>query len=463
MADSAPIAIAVVGHTNAGKTSLLRTLSRRRDFGAVSDRPGTTRHVESVDLRIDGRAALRFFDTPGLEDPVGLLDALGPLTAPLTPPQRLRAFLATPAARGAFEQEAKVLRALLDADAALFVIDCREPVVAKFRCEVEILASCGRPVLPVLNFVGDPAGREADWQTLLSDFALHALARFDAVAPYAGAEQRLYRDLQTLLPLREAELRRVGEYLDAERLARRDAGFEAVAATLVDAAAARATLSRDELADAAVKARRVAAFRAHVLQRAQRGVHDVLQVHAFDPGEADLAILPWLDGRWESGLFDAETLLDAGRRFGTGAAVGAAVGVAADLALAGLSLGAATALGAAIGGAASQGFGAVGRRLRNLASGSEDLSLEDGVLLAVAERLLALAAALETRGHAASRRVELDTGAALKAQDAQALLKALRPARAHPEWEGDQASRPRTEAVRAVAGTLRALAVPAGG
>ena len=52
MAD--PIAIAVVGHTNAGKTSLLRTLTRRSGFGEVSDRPGTTRHVESIDLRIDG-------------------------------------------------------------------------------------------------------------------------------------------------------------------------------------------------------------------------------------------------------------------------------------------------------------------------------------------------------------------------------------------------------------------------
>ena len=42
--------IAVVGHTNAGKTSLLRTLTRRAAFGEVSDRPGVTRHVERIDL-----------------------------------------------------------------------------------------------------------------------------------------------------------------------------------------------------------------------------------------------------------------------------------------------------------------------------------------------------------------------------------------------------------------------------
>ena len=61
MADT--ITIAVVGHTNAGKTSLLRTLTRRRDFGEVSARPGTTRHVEAVELASDDGVVLRFLDT----------------------------------------------------------------------------------------------------------------------------------------------------------------------------------------------------------------------------------------------------------------------------------------------------------------------------------------------------------------------------------------------------------------
>ena len=46
------LTIAVVGHTNAGKTSLLRTLTRRVDFGQVSARPGTTRQAEAVALRL---------------------------------------------------------------------------------------------------------------------------------------------------------------------------------------------------------------------------------------------------------------------------------------------------------------------------------------------------------------------------------------------------------------------------
>ena len=106
------IEVAVVGHTNAGKTSLLRTLTRRADFGTVSERPGTTRHVEAIELVVDGRPALRFLDTPGLEDSTALMARLRAQDATLAPPERIRAFLATPEATGRFEQEAKVLRAV---------------------------------------------------------------------------------------------------------------------------------------------------------------------------------------------------------------------------------------------------------------------------------------------------------------------------------------------------------------
>ena len=57
MADDV-IKIAVVGHTNTGKTSLLRTLTRDTAFGEVADSPGTTRHVEGARLRLEGRAVL---------------------------------------------------------------------------------------------------------------------------------------------------------------------------------------------------------------------------------------------------------------------------------------------------------------------------------------------------------------------------------------------------------------------
>ena len=68
-----PLKLAVVGHTNVGKTSLLRTLTRDVGFGEVSHRPSTTRHVEGARLSVDGEALLELYDTPGLEDAIALL------------------------------------------------------------------------------------------------------------------------------------------------------------------------------------------------------------------------------------------------------------------------------------------------------------------------------------------------------------------------------------------------------
>ncbi|MDA3136200.1 GTP-binding protein [Pseudomonas syringae] len=76
------IRLAVVGHTNVGKTSLLRTLTGDVSFGEVSHRPSTTRHVEGARLSVDGEALVELYDTPGLEDAIALLDYLERLTVP---------------------------------------------------------------------------------------------------------------------------------------------------------------------------------------------------------------------------------------------------------------------------------------------------------------------------------------------------------------------------------------------
>nr|WP_198972407.1 GTPase/DUF3482 domain-containing protein [Xylophilus sp. ASV27] len=440
-ADSgSPIRIAVVGHTNAGKTSLLRTLTRRVDFGEVSERPGTTRHVETVELQVHGRAAVRFFDTPGLEDAVALREHLDAFAEPgAQPSERVRRFLRGPEALGVFEQEAKVLRALLQADAAFLVIDVREPVLPKFRAEVALLASCAKPVLPVLNFIRAAPGREADWRALLSDAGLHAVVRFDATAPFTGAERDLYQDLGTLLPAHRSALRGVVDFLDAEALARRHAACTRIATLLVETAALRRPASAEDWGDPQARQACIDRLQHEVLDRAQRGADALLLLYGFRKGDAGEAPLPPLQGRWALDLFNPDALKDAGLLLGKGAAVGAALGVVADLAMAGLSLGAGAALGGAVGGALAQGWGPFGRKLANLARGVRELSVEDGVLLLLAQRQLALLQALEQRGHADTRRIEpTGTAAAATAPHPQGLARAIhatRPARSRPAWE----------------------------
>jgi hypothetical protein len=440
--DASTIRIAVVGHTNAGKTSLLRTLTRRAGFGEVSDRPGTTRHVEAVELTVNGEAAVRFLDTPGLEDAVALREHLQAFDPALTPPDRIRRFLQSPEARGAFEQEAKVLRALLEVDAAFLVIDAREAVLPKFRAEIELLNACARPVLPVLNFVRDAASREPAWRELLSAYGLHAVVRFDAAAPFVGAERELYQDLGALLRDRRERLRGVVEALEAESQSRREAAALRIAELAIDAAAVRRGVPADAFKDAARRQAFIDDLQKTVSGKAQRCADDLLALYGFREGDADEAPLPLVEGRWGVDFFSPDAMKDAGIRLGTGAVVGAAVGVVADIAMAGLSLGTGAALGGAIGGAVSQGWGPVGRKLANMLRDVHELTVEDRVVFVLLAWQLALVRALEARGHAATGRIP--TGAPADDTPARAIgdiVRAARPARSHPEWEAGLRSR----------------------
>ncbi|TAN11322.1 MAG: DUF3482 domain-containing protein [Burkholderiaceae bacterium] len=429
-----PLQIAVVGHTNAGKTSLLRTLTRNARFGKVSNAPGTTRHAETIDLRFDGRTAVRFVDTPGLEDSVALLSFLTNHPGD-TKTERIRAFLRGPEAHGVFEQEAKVLRALVTAtDAGMLVIDTREPVLPKYRAEIEILSWCARPLMPVLNFVRDPASRRDEWHRALLESNLHARAEFDVVAPSFGAEPQLYRDLGALLPERREELADVIEALALQQRQLRAAASRVAASVLIDVAAMRRS-ERGKSAEPFLRE-----FRDAVRAHADQGASELLELFAFRPGDAELTDLPELSGRWTDDLFNSELLKRAGTRLGWGAAVGAGVGAAVDVVTAGLSLGAATAIGATLGGAVSGGWRPLWHKLGNRISGVRELTVEEPVLLLLAERLCRLGSALALRGHGAQHSLRVgDAGADDALPDAlRDTIEQLAPARGHAEWERGQ-------------------------
>ena len=130
MSDLHPIVVAVVGHANTGKTSVLQTLLRRRDFGTVSPHGGTTRTVEAGDIGFDGTIVARILDTPGLEDSARFRDLLEDQRTDRgeDPRTLLDRLLVLPAciAGGELELEASALRAAGDADVLLYAIDARE-------------------------------------------------------------------------------------------------------------------------------------------------------------------------------------------------------------------------------------------------------------------------------------------------------------------------------------------------
>ncbi|KAA3652887.1 MAG: DUF3482 domain-containing protein [Proteobacteria bacterium] len=428
-----PIRVAVVGHTNTGKTSLLRTLLRDTRFGEVSDRPSTTRHVEGARLLADGAPVLNLFDTPGMEDAIALLDYIDTLVsadARRDGPERIRQFLTSAEARGRYEQEAKVLRQLLESDAAFYVVDVRDPVLPKHRDELAVLADCGRPLLPVLNFVHAPTSREAQWREAMARVGLHAQVRFDTVAPELGGERRLYEALATLLDTRRADLEHLIDSRERDARRRHVAAAGLVGELLIDIAAARQRVEAD---DTAIR-RAVEQLHHAVRSREQACVDALLALYGFAGSEVNSAPLPLLDGRWEDDLFNPESLRTMGISLGKGAAAGAAAGVGIDLLTGGLTLGAAAALGAVVGGA-WQSLSDYGDRFLGKLTGSRELTVDDAVLRLLAARQQHLLRALTGRGHAAMSAVELDTGEIRRWREG-ALPEPLDAARAHPAWSG---------------------------
>ncbi|UVL19077.1 GTPase/DUF3482 domain-containing protein [Pseudomonas sp. B21-023] len=426
-----PLKLAVVGHTNVGKTSLLRTLTRDVGFGEVSHRPSTTRHVEGARLSVDGEPLLELYDTPGLEDAIALLDYLERLERPgerLDGPARLERFLQGSEARQRFEQEAKVLRQLLASHAGLYVIDAREPVLAKYRDELEVLASCGKPLLPVLNFVASNQHREPEWREALARLGLHALVRFDSVAPPEDGERRLYESLALLLEEARPALQRLIDDQQAQREARRHSGKRLVAELLLDCAACRRSVE----AEPAAEAQAIETLRQAVRQREQRCVEALLKLYAFRREDANAGDLPLLDGRWGDDLFNPETLKLLGVRLGSGVAAGAAAGAGVDLLVGGLTLGAA-ALAGAIAGGALQTARNYGSRLMGKLKGQRELTVDDAVLRLLALRQQQLILALEARGHAAQDSIRLAAPEDKGWREGK-LPEALRRARAHPQW-----------------------------
>src|SRR5690606_24059344 len=224
-------------------------LTLGRGVGDVADGPVNTRHFKGARLRLDGRQVLEWFDTPGMEDSIALLEYLERLDEPgarRDGPSRIRRFLDSPEAHRRYEQEARVLAKMLDCDAALYVIDARDPVLSKHRDELTLLAACGRPLLPVLNFVNAPAHRAAEWRDAMARLGLHAALEFDTVAPPLDGERQLYAKLAVLLDRHAVTLNRLSDQLERQRRERSLAAWQLAADLPIDVAALRVASPADD-------------------------------------------------------------------------------------------------------------------------------------------------------------------------------------------------------------------------
>ena len=154
------IALSLISHTNVGKTTLARTLLGR-DIGEVRDAEHVThtaeRHVLIQALQGDTLERLELWDTPGFGDSERLAkrlaqgnNALGWFMSEVWDRMQNRDFW--------FSQRA--VRNILDeADVVLYLINASEAPqdVAYLDAELKVLDLIGKPVIVLLNQLGEPS------------------------------------------------------------------------------------------------------------------------------------------------------------------------------------------------------------------------------------------------------------------------------------------------------------------
>ena len=463
-----PLRLAVVGHTNTGKTSLLQTLLRRRDFGEVSASGGTTRAVEAGEVVDDKGVIAVLLDTPGFEESDRLREAMeNARTNRYDDPRTLLdRFLDSPAAADPEDLglEAASVEAALDADVLLYAIDARGEPKPRHLDELAVLAATARPLVPVLNYTARPDAHPKRWRSACARQGLHATVAFDAVVYDDAGERRLLAAVKALAPGHDARIERWTALRDRERREAVVAATE-VAAELLITAAAAVVVTAPKTRNGAGRRSAVEAATGLLLdglRRRETTTRDRIAATLGFFGEEARAVTFDVTEALGGVDFLSPASLERAGLWAAGAGAGlVAAGAVVDIALGGVSLGGFAVLGAV--GSALGAAGASGRKVLRRLRGQDEVRLGDAGVELLAARAVATIRAVLARGHAAVEPVPIESAVkeSLKRDAGPAWRAAWASARGRPAWSDLSRPRPngvpghaRAEAVKKVAAVL---------
>ncbi|HEV7815141.1 MAG TPA: DUF3482 domain-containing protein [Janthinobacterium sp.] len=198
--------LALISHTNAGKTTLARTLVGV-DVGEVRDAAHVTIFAESHTLLATPQGdTLQLWDTPGFGDSVRLLKRLAMSGNPIG--WFLREVLDRYRDRS-FWLSQQALRTARDAaDVVLYLVNSAEHPrdAAYLQAEMQILEWLGKPVVVLLNQMGRPRpapeeqAEQARWKNHLQQYPIvRAVLALDAFARCWVHERIFYETVGGLL------------------------------------------------------------------------------------------------------------------------------------------------------------------------------------------------------------------------------------------------------------------------
>jgi len=379
------VTLSLVSHTNAGKTTLARTLLGR-DVGEVRDAPHVTELAERHTLITSPQGdTLSLWDTPGFGDSARLVrrlqqsgNPLGWFLSAVWDRWRDRPFWAS-------QQVMRHVQA--HSDVVLYLVNAAEsPEAAAYvEPEMALLGWLGKPVLVLLNQLGaprDPTAEAAEvqaWRTHLGKLPLvQAVLPMDAFARCWVHEQVLLNAVQAALQVGPAQAM---ARLRTAWAARQQGTLQAATQVLAEGLAQMA-VSREAVETDAHWGERLRRLGAALAQREGASADAAAQRRLAEAGEARvredttrLLTLHGLQGQAQGEIlarvatqFTVRERVPEGRAAMVGAAVsGALVGLKADIASGGLTLGGGMLVGGILG---ALGAGGLARGI-NLVRGTE--------------------------------------------------------------------------------------------
>jgi len=374
------IAISLLSHTNAGKTTLMRTLLGR-DIGQVRDAAHVTEFAEGHVLVAAEGAELMLWDTPGFGDSLRLAKRLETSEQPLL--GFLRGTWDRFAERAFWCSQQAIRNARDEADALLYLVNASEsPEAAGYLdAELRILGWIGKPVVVALNQMGAPraaaeeAAELARWRAALARQPLvRAVLPLDAFARCWVQESVLWSAIETALePLQRLTMNMLHRAWRVERQQVFDASLRTVADFLTAAAADREPIDDPGLAgrlrewvrstvtggESDVETRARERLAARLDAAASEALAKLVALHglegsavaqiAADVAQLQIVSAPLSETR--AGLLG-------------GALGGAALGLKADIATGGLSFGAGMLVGGVLGALSAAGIARGVNRIR---------------------------------------------------------------------------------------------------
>lgn len=405
----ATIELALISHTNTGKTTLARTLLGR-DVGEVRDAPHVTEIVERH-LLLESTAGdrLELADTPGFGDSARLVRRLGTAESPLG--WLMREVWDRYRDRPLWCNQQAVRAARETADVLLYLANAAEsPRDAGYlAAEMQVLRWIGKPVLVLLNQVGPPRPADEEraeielWRSHLAGFGVvDNVISLDAFARCWVQERVLLDAVAALVPAaKRAAYVRLLDAWHVRSTARFETSMHELAEELARAARDSEMLSNSPstmqkvlrsvrgAGDGDPERERAMAALAERLDVAIRGGTDrLISLHGLGGGAAATVLQ-----RLQENYSTRETVSEGKAALWGSVVTGALTGLKADLASGGLSFGAGMLVGGLIGGFAGAG---VARGI-NTIRGSGEPSVQwsetflDGLVRSTLLRYLAVA------------------------------------------------------------------------